>query len=62
MLGDLNARTNKLKGFVSNKESDHNSDSSFQPPERQNFDPATNNHGKELIDICKNTDMRILNG
>ncbi len=61
----MNARTNKLKDFVSNDGSNHNqdtSDNSFQPLERQNFDSIANNHGKKIIEICKNTDMRILNG
>jgi hypothetical protein len=50
---------------VSNEGSDHihdTSENSFQPPEIQNFDTNINNHGKQLIDICKNTDMKILNG
>ena len=33
-----------------------------QPKNRQNIDNNINNHGKQLINICKNTDLRILNG
>ena len=65
LLGDLNARTSKLEDSVSNKGSDHihdTSENSFHPPGRQNFDTNINNHRKQLIDICKNTDMKILNG
>jgi hypothetical protein len=65
LLGDLNARTSKLEDFVSSDGSDHiqdTSDNYFQPPERQNFDSTINNHGKKIIEICKSTDMRILNG
>lgn len=38
------------------------SENSFCPTERQNFDSTINNHGKKLIEICKNCDLRILNG
>ena len=65
LLGDLNARTSKLEDFVSSDGSDHiqdTSDNSFQPQERQNFDSTINNHGKKIIEICKSTEMRILNG
>jgi hypothetical protein len=65
VLGDLNARTSKLEDFVSSDGSDHiqdTSDFSFQPPERQNFDNTINNHGKKIIELCKSTDMIILNG
>jgi hypothetical protein len=64
-LGDFNARTSKSEDYISNEGSDHihdTSEKSFQPLERQSFDPITNNHGKQLIEICKNTDLRILNG
>jgi hypothetical protein len=27
-----------------------------------NFDNTTNNHGLQLINLCKNNDLRILNG
>ena len=65
LLGDLNARTSKLEDFISSEGSDHikdTSNNSFYPPERQNIDSITNNHGKKIIEICKSTDMRILNG
>ena len=65
ILGDFNARTAKLTDSVSNEGNKHindTSDDSFCPQERQNFDPTINNHGKKLIEICKNCDTRILNG
>ena len=65
LLGDFNARTSKSEDYISNEGSDHihdTSEKSFQPLERQSFDPITNNHGKQPIEICKNTDLRILNG
>ncbi|CAB4033798.1 Hypothetical predicted protein, partial [Paramuricea clavata] len=38
------------------------SENCLQPQNRENFDSNRNNHGKQIINICKNTDMRILNG
>ena len=64
-LGDFNARTNKLDDFVSSEGSElihDTSENSLYPTERQNFDSVINNHGKKLIEICKNCDLRILNG
>jgi exonuclease III len=64
-LGDFNARTNKLDDFVSSEGSDlihDTSENSLHPTERQNFDSTVNNNGKKLIEICKNCDLRILNG
>ena len=64
-LGDFNARTNKLDDFVSSEGSElihDTSENSLCPTERQNFDSVINNHGKQLIEICKNCDLRILNG
>ena len=29
---------------------------------RQNFDNIVNDHGKQLLDLCKTCDLRILNG
>ena len=65
VLGDLNARTSKLDDFVSkdgNNFINDSSECSLQPKNRQNIDNNINNHGKQLIDIFKNNDLRILNG
>ena len=65
ILGDLNARTSKLTDFVSSEGNKHiinSSEDSLTPLERQNFDSSINNHGKKLIEICKNWELRILNG
>ncbi|CAB4000931.1 Hypothetical predicted protein [Paramuricea clavata] len=65
LLGDFNARTSKLEDYISNKGNKHVyniNEHSLQPLERQNIDGIINNHGKQLINICKNSDMRILNG
>ena len=64
ILGDFNARTKTLADFVSkegNQFINDVSETSWHPKIRQNFD-TNNNHGKHLINICKSTDMRILNG
>ena len=55
----------ELKDYIS--KNGHNfindlSENSLQPKCRQNVDNQINNHGKQLIDICKNCDLRILNG
>ena len=37
----------------------------WPPPnltKRQNFDNIVNDHGKQLLDLCKTCDLRILNG
>ena len=65
VLGDFNARTGKLRDFVSKEGNNFITDASensFCPQDRENFDNNINNHGKKLISLCKNTDMRIING
>jgi hypothetical protein len=65
LLGDFNGRTSTLNVSVSkdgNNYTNDLSDDSLQPKNRLNFDNTINNHGLQLINICKNTDMRILNG
>ena len=65
IFGDFNARTGILNDFVSkdgHKFINDTSNYSFQPKSRQTFDTTINNHGKQLINICKTTDLRILNG
>jgi hypothetical protein len=64
ILGDFNARTCKLEDFVSKEGNNFINDTSencLQPKIRQSFDNNINNHGKKLINLCKNTDLRILN-
>ena len=65
LIGDFNARTSKLDDFISNKGNqhlpDHTQDNTNEKT-REHFDSITNNHGKNLIQICKSCDLRILNG
>jgi exonuclease III len=65
ILGDFNARTGKLNDALSDEGNKHvpdKSEQSHQTPERESFDLTVNNHGENLIEICKNNDLRILNG
>ena len=66
ILGDFNARTNNLDNFVSRDDGNNfindTSENCLQSQNRENFDSNRNNPGKQIINICKNTDMRILNG
>ena len=65
LLADFNGITSTLNDFVSkdgNNYTNDLSDDSLQPKNRLKFDNTINNHGLQLINICKNTDMRILNG
>ena len=65
LLGDFNARTGKLDDFISkegNSFINDVSENSFTPTKRENFDSMLNKHGKQLIEICRNCNLRILNG
>ncbi|CAB4039092.1 Hypothetical predicted protein [Paramuricea clavata] len=65
LIGDFNARTGKLGDFISTDGNKHIQnlvqDDSYQT-KRENFDNTVNSHGKHLLEICKNCDLRILNG
>ena len=67
--GDLNAKTNTENDFVSDLDDDHspvNEVFSYifdKPLERQNTDNhLVDAHGQQLLNMCKNTQVRILNG
>jgi hypothetical protein len=65
LIGDFNARTSKLDDFVStdgNKHIQNLTQDNSNETKRENFDNIINDHGKNLIEICKNCNMRILNG
>ena len=65
ILGDFNARTNKLEDYITKNGKNliqDTSENSLQTKIRQNFDNQINNHGKQLINLCKSSDLRILNG
>ena len=75
LCGDLNSRTGGLNDFVinvngrdandiinqiSNVNTEH--DPNWRSKIRQSKDKTHNNFGKELIQLCHNSDMRIMNG
>lgn len=67
VCGDFNARTQRADDFCSNFISalpldGSNIISDPVPPERNNLDPKKNSHGKCLLELCKASNMRILNG
>ena len=75
MLGDFNARTGTLSDFIDVNELDSDilgleTDSSIKevfcnlgiPQKRTNADIIVNENGKKLIDLCKVTDLKIMNG
>ena len=75
MLGDFNARTGLVSDFIEVDESDSDilglkNDSMFAevfdqfgiPINRENKDVIVNDNGKNLIEMCKVTDLKILNG
>ena len=66
LMGDFNSRTGKYSDTVSQEGNgiidNDQSESAFQPVQRNNFDNVLNSHGKKLLDICKNLDLRIVNG
>ena len=66
LMGDFNSRTGKYSDTVSQEGNDIFDDdlskSAFEPVQRNSFDNVLNSHGKRLLDICKNLDLRIVNG
>ena len=59
-MGDFNARTGTINQSLSNEGNQYiqdQSESSFQTKKRESFDPVINNHGKCLLEICKNNDL-----
>ena len=59
--GDFNARTGTEEGFTDLQVGTEEILNVF-PSERRNLDVLTNKAGKNLINLCKNTGLRILNG
>ena len=65
-MGDFNSRTGKYSDIVSqegnNVITNDQSELAFQSTQRNSFDNVLNSHGKTLLEICKNLDLRIING
>ena len=64
IIGDLNARTGNLVDTISPDKSDELFELSFDapPPQRNSRDIEIDQRGKDLIDLCKSADLRIING
>ena len=66
LMGDFNSRTGKYSDTVSqegnNVISNDQSETAFQPAQRNRFDNVINSHGKRQLEICKTLDLRIVNG
>ena len=65
LLGDFNSRTDKYDDHIT-IDSDNfianTSENCFIPKQRNNYDNNLNSHGKNLLQICKDLDLRTING
>ena len=65
LMGDFNSRTGKFSDSVCHNGNDFitndQSASSLNLTRRNSYDNELNNHGKRLLDICKSSDLKILN-
>ena len=66
LMGDFNSRTGKYSDTVSQEGNsiitNDQSESAFQPAQRNSFHNVLNSNGKKLLETCKNLDLRIVNG
>ena len=65
LASDFNARTDKANDFIAEEIGNFIPGGNIPPPNlpiRQNFDNNINDHEKQLLDLCKTCDLRILNG
>ena len=66
IMGDFNCRTGKYSNSVCQEGNrlitNDQSEFSSCGTQRNSIDNELNNHGKRLLEICRNTDLRILNG
>ena len=62
--GDFNARTGGLEDTISPDKSDILFDISFAtpPPKRNSRDIEIDQRGRDLVELCKSLDLRIVNG
>ena len=70
LMGDLNARTQRLPDLLLNENNDH---IPVPPPDlyetdtaetdfRNNIDNGSNSYGAKFLNLCKTLPLRILNG
>ena len=61
LMGNINSRTGKYSDTVSqegnNVITNDQSESAFQPTQRNSFDNVLNSHRKRLLEICKTLDL-----
>ena len=65
LSGDFNSGSGKYEDYIPNDSDnlfDYFMENIFIPAKRNNYDNVLNSHGKNLLQICKNFDLRILNG
>ena len=67
IMGDMNARTGILPDFINENGNNHldlpvNYQTDGVNKIRQSCDDKINEYGKQLIDICKDSQLRIVNG
>ena len=69
LLGDFNSRVSTRSDFIINDDDKHTpvpdtyiSDEDERLPVRRNEDTTTNEYGKQLLSLCQEYQMRILNG
>ena len=67
ICGDLNARTASLPDFIEfNNDhfvpTDLAQSGNFDLPHRESMDKVVNNYGRRLLELCRNTGLRIMNG
>ena len=66
LCGDFNSRTEKLLDYVPEKGDEHLKNNVKVTTQivsnRKTSDSEINNHGKKLINLCKENSLRIING
>ena len=69
LLGDFNSRVSTRSDFIINDDDKHTpvpdtyiSDEDERLPVRRNEDTTANEYGKQLLSLCQDYQMRILNG
>ena len=67
LIGDFNSRTGQLLDYVQNYDNKFvdlpdNYALDYEVCKRTNQDEYVNNFGKTLIDLCRSSELRILNG
>ena len=58
--GDFNSRTGSKDDFIENPNCSNNPNLTIKS--RINRDVVSNTHGENMLDLCKNTGLRICNG